>query len=569
MKQFNQSIILVLFSVISTSLYSQKFSFDISSGYSHELSPLFDRNYSSSYDAVSGTNSSTAKLVKSGFYDGFYLRLNTNYNVAENLFVSGGFLYQKSSEQAMYSSRYSSTSFNYSSNDVYNGTCSASNFYFMPALNFRATLSDKLGVEIGAGPLIQFSGTSNIFYESTETTTTSSGTDYISSVTEFEYKQAFEIGAFADLKLNFKASEKLTLFFNTNFRSLSFKPKSALITKYTENGIDMLPSLTVSDKEAIFHSSYSGNSSSQNPNEPYNGTRFSFASNTISFGLGLRYTITKNAEAATEELATEPASRFFVQAGGGFGLKISTYSNEQHDDKNDTYTNTYKPYSFGSGIQYGLVAGFRLKNNFSSEFGFILNNGKYEYENNSTNDNGSYFYSSTEKYKYKSSSMRLLVGFRAETNGEKINLYGRAGLLYALSSNVTENVTSTSTSNYSGSFVTNSSETEFEYSGGKSLGMYGGLGLSYKLNSTIEIFGEFIAYMNTNTPETRTMTKSINNGTDQLSTLTVSQKETVYVDEYQTGTGAPLTSEPSKQLKIQQPFSSAVLSVGIKFNLGN
>lgn len=78
-------------------------------------------------------------------------------------------------------------------------------------------------------------------------------------------------GAYTALGFEKSISPKVSLFGEVALNLLQFNPTKSDITKYTQNGIDQLPNLSVSEKETVYEESYintSVNGTNQDPNSP-------------------------------------------------------------------------------------------------------------------------------------------------------------------------------------------------------------------------------------------------------------------------------------------------------------
>ena len=75
-------------------------------------------------------------------------------------------------------------------------------------------------------------------------------------------------------------------------------------------------------------------------------------------------------------------------------------------------------------------------------------------------------------------------------------------------------------------------EYETEYSGGISFGFAGGIGADFMFNESIGIFTEVSINTQSWAPKKSKYTKYIDDGVDQLPSMTTSEIETEYVDSY-------------------------------------
>lgn len=134
----------------------------------------------------------------------------------------------------------------------------------------------------------------------------------------------------------------------------------------------------------------------------------------------------------------------------------------------------------------------------------------------------------------------------------KMNYSGSSSTSYT---DLQTNTTDYSSSSYAG-----------VYTGGLSFGMFGSVGLNYKMSDSFGFFAEVSATAQSWAPAHRERTKDIYDGQDLLAGASVSQIETNYVSEMNSSDPAS-PSEPEKQLKFHYPMSSLGFNVGIQILL--
>lgn len=143
----------------------------------------------------------------------------------------------------------------------------------------------------------------------------------------------------------------------------------------------------------------------------------------------------------------------------------------------------------------------------------------------------------------------------------------KAGLIVSLGNKLV------STQSYKSSFSlgggSNSSESINEYTGGISFGFHGSLGFNYIINDKFMLFAECAANCQNWAPTKGELTKSMQNGVDQLPNMDKVDKEVEFVNSYTEGSNTVNNpNEPTTELKFFMPFSSIGLNIGIVMRFG-
>jgi outer membrane protein with beta-barrel domain len=263
------------------------------------------------------------------------------------------------------------------------------------------------------------------------------------------------------------------------------------------------------------------------------------------------------------------AQNFYLGLGLGIGLNAS--SQTIGDDYTSTSTGSSLTTtdqnvkgSFGAGMNYGGMVGYKISEHVSAELGVSYLSGSAIQITSNTTDVGNYSVSSTRNM--TGSMLRIIPSVKISGKQNIFTPYIRMGLVIGLSPSVT--ITNDSTDSYTNIFQTPPttdtviSQTT-KLSGGISIGFMGALGLNYKLSNVISIYAEVEMIGQTYAPTTGEMTVNTKDGVDQLSGMTTSQKQTNYVDSY--STTIINNSIPSTQLKFYEPFSSWGFHLGIQF----
>lgn len=207
--------------------------------------------------------------------------------------------------------------------------------------------------------------------------------------------------------------------------------------------------------------------------------------------------------------------------------------------------------TIGDGINFGANFGYMFNKSLGLELGanYLLG----------SNINGSWT-SYTGDYSNSETSAKMLqikptIVFRA--GYEKINPYAKIGMVIG-SGKITNNRKSKS-----GADVY---DETLELSAGTPIGFNGNLGVLYKLNNKISLFGELNLTSLEYAPKKGTTTVSTKNGIDQLPLMSVREKEAVFVDSI-TETGLPDNpNEPNKVIKIPFSLDSFGLNIGVQYH---
>ena len=91
---------------------------------------------------------------------------------------------------------------------------------------------------------------------------------------------------------SYALNDKISLFGDLNFVNMSYSPTKGMITKYTEDGVDLLPSLDPIDKEIQFVDSYVEDDNIQpSITEPTKALKIKFPFSSAGIHIGIKYTL--------------------------------------------------------------------------------------------------------------------------------------------------------------------------------------------------------------------------------------------------------------------------------------
>lgn len=244
-----------------------------------------------------------------------------------------------------------------------------------------------------------------------------------------------------------------------------------------------------------------------------------------------------------------------VNAAYGFQMGAQTISANTSTYNSST---TLEPVhsSFGKGVNAGVAFGYMFNKNIGTEFDVSYLIGAKSSVVYSDKSSTNLF---TRDITYSARMLRLIPSIVVSSGFEKVNPYAKVGLVigYGL-------ILFDINENDNGDLSTQKSR----FYGGLAVGLSSGFGLIYKIDKKTSFFTELNVVSLSYSPTKGEVTEASINGVDQLPTMTTRQKEIRFVEKYTTNSGnTPSDSEPTKSLKIKQPFGSIGLNIGLKINL--
>ena len=214
--------------------------------------------------------------------------------------------------------------------------------------------------------------------------------------------------------------------------------------------------------------------------------------------------------------------------------------------------------SFGTGLYADFAAGYMINRNIGVELGVhaILAPTTYTYKG------------FVPQYNYSRSFVRemqadlpvYLIPAVVLTTGDKLQFYGRAGLVLPLSNKLTVNETQ---AGYSSPFQTTDVITT-EIKNHFSIGFRGAGGMAYVLNKHLSVWGEISAISRNAYIKRSEITAYTQDGQDALPVFTTNQKVTEY--DFETESEYPMpAAEPNKAPTFSLPFGTVGLAFGVKY----
>lgn len=272
--------------------------------------------------------------------------------------------------------------------------------------------------------------------------------------------------------------------------------------------------------------------------------------------------------------ATQSYSQgLYISAGGGYGFSMASDSSFSAIDHtiNSTGSATVETYkisngtgSFGRGLQFGATVGYMFSENIGAELnvGYLVGS-KITKTDTELKNNGD-TYSSTKTS--SGNMLRLTPALRFSVGKDKLKPYMRVGLVIGVGSKIVSTYSSTDFNASNGK--TNIDQSEMAITGGISMGFAAGIGVNYMFKDKVGIFAELGIISQAWAPSKSVLTKSTSNGADNLPFMTTSQKETDYVNSYTTTSSTFSPGTPSTALKMNTPFSSVGINVGVHLAFG-
>lgn len=216
--------------------------------------------------------------------------------------------------------------------------------------------------------------------------------------------------------------------------------------------------------------------------------------------------------------------------------------------------------SFGKGLQYSAVVGFKYSDAISFEINLSQIKGN-EYEDKLVESFDSY--EDVYIQRFQSQMNRISPIFKIETGKGLFKPYLKVGLVFGFGTKiyVQEDLT------YRENNVRVNYKNRFTYDGGLSIGYLGGLGLNIELSKRLGFFTELNIITQSWSPDKKTYTKIYKNDQNYMPHFSYSDINTEYVDSFENETILNNPNPPTYALKIYFPFSSIGWNTGIYFKL--
>ena len=263
---------------------------------------------------------------------------------------------------------------------------------------------------------------------------------------------------------------------------------------------------------------------------------------------------------------TATAQGTYAGFGASYGLPVGGnvlgYISSENMVYNTSIVENVKG-SFGSGFTIGSYFGYMFNENMGFEIGVnYLWGKKYNFSNKTDYGNGTYSNSTDE---VSASSFRISPEVRMGFGDGKFRPYLKGGMTVGLFNKIVDSYTENAKSPMNiGEDIT---EKRFELTKGNSVGITGAFGVNYSINGTVFVFAELTSYLVNWSPLKGEFTKATFNGTDQLGSMTISQKQFEFKNTVDDSMNTDVNS-PTLTLKKYFPMSSFGFSIGMHFAFG-
>ena len=283
-------------------------------------------------------------------------------------------------------------------------------------------------------------------------------------------------------------------------------------------------------------------------------------------------------------LSQTKAQGLFIKVQPGYGLALSssnfgvnvTYTNTQTittETESFKYENVKG--SYGNGLNVGASIGYMFNEYMGAELGIGYHiGGSYEVfsKGNSTSTMPPLPTVTSDTNRtttYKANQFRLNPAIIITSGSEGLAPYLKFGLVLGIGTKVSVSQEYTSKTSVT---AESKSISEWEQSGGMSIGLNGALGATYSISDNISLFAELEIISMSYAPTKQSLVKYTIDGVDKLSTLKTYSIETEYVSDYSATSQFPTPSEfdkPKQELKQYVPFSSFGINVGLQIKFGD
>jgi hypothetical protein len=552
----------VLLSSFALHLHAQRISVDLGAGYGFGLTSTYYTVGKMENDAESGVLTRDIRSLKFNYNEGFTGHLKVNYALPSSLFLVAGARYQQGSRQ------YDS----FASNTIFDPApyVSTKEFTFRQldaqiGLGIQKKLSDRWSMYFSHGFTFFVYGEAmeNELFEQ------DNGGQISVVRTTTTHRPAFTFGAYGDIGFNYRLSDHISLFFNTTIQSKNWSTKHSTVTESNQDGVDQLPESTTSQLETEYASTIESSlNGSGNPNEATVELKEWMPNSGCEAVIGVRFGF---GSGPVEKEKPLNLSRLYLQGTVGYGMPMSertlTSSSTVIDPMNSDYTTSSESrlFSYGRGISGQLLLGLHTGKAISWEIGAVFNTSSYTTKDHLEN---SFFGANSvitdNEFDYAAWMLRNTYGLRMESDFEKVNAFVRMGVSLGFAG-LTETQTTATQYNTQIIFLSDT-QVEYKYSGGLSLGAYIGLGTSVRLNNRLDFVAEAVTYIQNWSPKRREMVSFTAGGQDFMANLSYYDTHIEYLSEVDDN-GEVNADAPNEQLRISQPFSSFMLTVGLRWHL--
>jgi hypothetical protein len=251
-----------------------------------------------------------------------------------------------------------------------------------------------------------------------------------------------------------------------------------------------------------------------------------------------------------------------VQLGHNYLSGKSTYS---YAGSTSTDNVDLKKGSLGAGLAAVVNFGYLINSNIGLELGASIGLApkKYEFESSSTSTSGSGTTTSTFKSNIYQKMPILITPSIVIQTGQAVNIYSRVGLALPVAGKQIWEYEE----HYTDPAGVTNRETEVEVKNRFAVGMQGALGAQFGLGGKLKLYVEINGVSLNAYAKHGTVTKSTENGTDQLQFMTVSEKEADF--EFDATSTYPSTTpnSPQEASTFSSPYSNIGIGAGVVIQL--
>jgi opacity protein-like surface antigen len=261
------------------------------------------------------------------------------------------------------------------------------------------------------------------------------------------------------------------------------------------------------------------------------------------------------------------AQKFYARLGVGMGFGLSYYGPSWDETINGNISDVSesKSGSLGTGLNINLGLGYMFSKYLGVDLGFneFIGFGvKTKYSQTQTG------FSQQWDDKYVGRSFQIIPALVITPGFEKLNPYGRFGLIIGVINQTNYSYTNTQTSipDAKASNTTVEKYKDKDY-GGISLGFAAALGADFNLSKNFTVYAEINLNGVNYSPKKGKVVEWTRDGVDQKPLLTTKDLEWEYVKKLDDKVNIPSDS-PNQYLKESALLTNAGISIGAKFRFG-
>jgi hypothetical protein len=246
---------------------------------------------------------------------------------------------------------------------------------------------------------------------------------------------------------------------------------------------------------------------------------------------------------------------FGVQTGYGFATSAGQANLVNSETSPESGTYEIMKGGYGEGINTGVFIGRFLTRNIGIELAANYLFGKHL---TTKSTYWAYLYSSETTVSGSIKMLQLTPQLVFRARPSKITPYAKVGLTLGLGTTLTEDILKYVAAD-PGPYEIESTQKS---TGNIPVGFSSTLGATYEIGAMMDLFVEFRLLTMAYSPSKTSVTAHNN-----LDNLTISQKETIYLDKIEYDDVAGPDDKPSETLRISLPLSAVSFNLGLKILL--